>query len=155
NEARRKKGTLCPTCFALIHLREISDSPPLELSGGRLEGEGYRVSVSSGGLVPFVEMATPSGVVFRGKEPGKGLTHIGRAVLLVGSPLVLAVGLMLASPLTGGHLLAPAALALGVALLSAGYVCLNWRPEGRLSDRAVEHAWTTLVPHILDAKTGT
>ena len=58
--------------------------------------------------VPRLAVAGPQGFVFRGKEPGKRLTRLGRAAVLVGCPLALAVLFVLAAPFTDGGLLAPA-----------------------------------------------
>jgi hypothetical protein len=99
--------------------------------------------------VPRLSVVGPQGVVYRGSEPGRRLTRLGSAAVLVGCPLALAVIFLLTAKVWEIPLLAPAALALGAALVMAGYVCVTWRPEAALRDRVVEHAWSKLVPRLL------
>jgi hypothetical protein len=120
----------------------------LTFSHGRIAGAGCCVDVAERGLLAWLRMETPRQVVHRGLEPGRWLTGKGATLLLVGPPvlaaLVLAFGLldpgMPSLPLVGALLLA----ALAIALL----VRVGWKARADASARALDYAWTRLLPRL-------
>jgi hypothetical protein len=150
--ALRKRGTLCPHCYTVIRLPPPPAVAPLEVNGGCLEGAGHCVRLSDRRLRPRLDIVTPLGDLFSGKEPGGKLTNTGRAALLIGTPLLVAGLCSIAALFLEGWPLASAALALGGTLVMAGYVCLGWRADPTLPGRAIHYAWTMLVPRILSRR---
>jgi hypothetical protein len=149
-QARREGGGLCPHCYGLLPVT-ASDSPKaLRYEDEHLSGHGYRLEVSDHGMIPWLEIETPEGIAYRGREPGRVLTRNGALVLLVG-PMVL-TGFLLTEWLTGSQMpaLALFAVAGGLALFLGGLVYLFW-PEPRSSlDRLIDHAWELLTPSLLE-----
>jgi hypothetical protein len=146
--ARRHRASLCPHCYALVPVREPAPPAALNLSRGRLSARGYRVEVSDAGLFRGLEVETPRGTVYRGTEPDRKLTRKGATVLLVGPPVLAALCLAVLLSAWSVPPLFPVAALLGLALILALVVYLGWRaPEDPLG-RAVDHAWTVLVPEL-------
>jgi hypothetical protein len=148
-EAARRGAGLCPHCFALVPLDPAKfptadDLQPLNQSHGRLSGHGFVVDVSERSLVPQLWVETPAGLGFVSPEPGRRLTPCGVRWVAV-APLVL-LALAAAATLPRGWAWLATPLLLAVAL----WVAYRWRapePDDR-PDRAVDHAWRRLVPHL-------
>lgn len=147
-EARRRRASLCPRCFALVPLPHEHMPRPLNQSHGRLSLGGYCVEVSEHGLVPRLSIDGPSGFTLRGREPGRlPLTRKGAILLLAGPSVALAlICAVLLNLWPHLSLALPVIIFLLVALaayLGAGFYW--WLQPGPL-DRAVDFAWTRLVP---------
>jgi hypothetical protein len=145
-EARRRSASLCPHCYALASAGEPPTPPPLPPAHGRIARDGYLVEVSDRGLLSRLTVTLPRGVLRRGREPGRWLTRRG-ALVFRSVPFVLAA-LALAV-----FLPAPWPLAVVVVVLLAGALSYlhgmwRWRAERPADDRAVDHAWALLVPHL-------
>jgi hypothetical protein len=147
-EARQQHASLCPHCFALVPVRDTTPPAPLSVWRGRLSARGYRVEVTDEGLVPWLEIETPEGMIYRDSEPGRRLTRKGATLFLVGPPVVAA--LVLAILLTAWNIpaLVPVSGVLILAVLLALFVFFGWRNPVPPVDRAVNHAWTMLVPQL-------
>jgi hypothetical protein len=147
DDARRRQATLCPRCQTAVPVPADTPVPDLSLGQGRLLGRGYRVEVSEAGWRTRLEIVTPRGLLFQGREPWWHWTARGALVLLVG-PLVLlalacAFGLLgVSAPLLPVLLLL--ALALGAYLLIRRY----WRPAEPADRRVCRHAWQLLAPRL-------
>ncbi|HEV3263045.1 MAG TPA: hypothetical protein VG013_39795 [Gemmataceae bacterium] len=147
-EARLRHACVCPGCYALVPAYEEAPVRPLNVARGRLSAVGYRIEVSDSHLLSRLEIETPAGSVFRGREPGRTLTRKGAMYLLVGPPVLLALAAAVA--------LAWNASAFGVvisllvsALVAFLWVQFSWRQDQQtLADRAVDYAWTLFVPRL-------
>jgi hypothetical protein len=146
DEARRRGVSLCPNCYAEVPVTSPTAIRQLTVSHGRLAAPGYHVEVSETGFVSRLDVELPGAVVYRGREPGRHLTRKGATVLLVGPPVLTALALAVALALWEVPPLVPVLLVLGLALLAAVIVRIRWRPRADLVDRAVNYAWTMLVP---------
>jgi hypothetical protein len=148
-EAAEKNATLCPHCYALVPLPTRPTPTPVIVASGRVDGGGYRVELSDRYMLNLLRADTPEGPAFLGPEPGQALTRRG-AVLLFLVPLVLAAGALAVVPpvLDVG----PAASVSGILLVAlVAYLGVRAaRAHDRPSAaRAVDHAWTILVPRLL------
>ena len=147
-EASANLASICPKCFNLVPCPQTISFQPAVAARGRVSARGYTVQVMEKGLVSRLVIETPGGVVYDGPEPNRALTFSGKSLLFAG-PFVLAA-LSAAFVLRWRHLpsLLPVCGLLIVAL--AIFVVLQLR-RGRVpdaSDRAMDHAWTQLVPRL-------
>lgn len=148
-EAKRLGASICPHCFALVPLDPAKfptadDLRPLNLSHGRLSGHGFVVEVSERGLTPQLWVETPSGLGFVCPEPGRRLTPRGVKWVIVTPLVFLGLASAILLPRAGAWIVTP------LVLLAALWAALRWRapePDDR-PDRAVDHAWQRLVPHL-------
>jgi hypothetical protein len=147
-EAAGNHSSLCPHCFAQVPAPLEAPVRPLNRWHGRLSARGYRVEVRDGGVLARVEIETPATAEAERQETEKHLTRQG-AMMLVSAPfvffaLVVAFGLLDA----GMAPLWPVLIILAVAGGLAAAVRNGW-PELRPAvERAVDHAWTHLVPRL-------
>jgi hypothetical protein len=148
DESRRHGVSLCPHCYANVPVPSGTAVRSLNVSHGRLAAPGYQVEVSEAGFVSRLEIDKPGEVVYRGREPGRHLTRKGAMVLLVGPPVLTALALAVALALWDVPPLVPVLVVLGLALLATIIVRIRWRPRADLVDRAVNYAWTMLVPRL-------
>jgi hypothetical protein len=147
-EARQRRATLCPRCYSLVPLPEEVVPRPLNRSHGRLSLEGYCVEVSERGLVPRLRIETPIQVVFDGREPERWLTRRA-ATLLAAGPLVMAALLFaVLLPRWGGPAQGPVIASIVLAVIAYLTVHFLWRRRPQPVERAVDYAWTWLVPRL-------
>lgn len=147
-EARRRHASLCPHCFALAPVPAWPAFPELAHTPSLLEGAGYRLEAWAGSFFPALEIETPQGQLYRGRQPERGLTRGGAWVLLV---LPAALAAFLASHLLVSDVLrgfVPFALAGGLGMLLTGLLFFFSAPAAG-EDRLVDLAWEHLVPHLL------
>lgn len=147
-QARRKHASLCPHCFHQVPVPEVPALPTLTFVGDRLEGDGYRVEISEGGLVPWLEIQTPRGIVYEGGEPDRRLTRNGALLFFV---LPIAVVAFLLTEMASGWTLplwVALAVAVGAALFVGGFIYLLWPTSLNVRDRLVDLAWSELVPRL-------
>ena len=146
---KTRKATLCPHCCATVVVEGPPVVPPLTLEQSCLQGYGYRLEVSEGGLVPSLRIESPDTILFRGREPGRMLTRLGGIPLLIGPMMVGAYFLIrwLLPPALPSMLAGTAALGLG--LFGAGSMYLLWPRARPAKERLVKAAWKLLVPEIL------
>src|SRR5262249_41735377 len=147
-EAGRHRASLCPHCYALVPPCEEAAPAELSVWRGRLSARGYRVEVSDAGLVPRLEIETPGGMLYRGREPGKGLTPKAALVLLAGPPVVAALALAVVLPSLSIPALLPVAGALLIAAGLAVAVFRSWRAPETPLQRALNYGWNYLVPQL-------
>ena len=151
-EAAEKNATLCPHCYALTPLPTRATPTPVVVASGRVDGGGFRVELSDRYAINVLRVDTPELTVYYGPEPGRVLTRRG-AVLLFLVPLTLAAVAFAVMPRLAG--LPPAVPVSGllfaglVAYLGARAATVN---RESAADRAVDHAWTTLVPRMLQVE---
>jgi hypothetical protein len=147
-EARDRQASLCPRCFALVFGAEEKPVHALEYSHGRLAGRGYLVEVSERGFFSQLTVLAPGKMIFQGPEPDRWLSGAGAEVVLAGPFVLLALVMALLMPSSFmSPLLAVTFILLG-ALAAKGIAHWGWQvPESSL-DRAVNYAWTLLVPRL-------
>jgi hypothetical protein len=149
-----RKATLCPYCCATVPIDDPTVVQPLTLEPACLKGYGYQLEVSERGLVPLLQIESPDTILFRGREPGRGLTRLGGILVLV--VLLMACMYGLVAWFTDETL--PAVLdgsvALGVGLVWAGFLYLTWPNPRPANERLVKAAWNVLVPEILQQQMG-
>jgi hypothetical protein len=147
-EAEERRASLCPQCYAFVPVPEEVPVRPLNAWHGRLSLNGYRVEVPEKGWLARLEVETPAGPVYRGREPGRWLTRKGALFLLAGpfvwAAVLVAVGLLAPAlpPLIPVLLLLSAALFVGIV------VHRQWQGTAPPTDRAVNHAWARLAPRL-------
>jgi len=145
-EARRRGGSLCPHCFALLPVAAEPAVVPATLSHGRIRARGYRVEISERGMAPVLTLETPQGVVFRGPEGSPRWTHRGAMVLFVWPPAFLALALAAVLRALDLPAAVPVVLALAVAVLAYLYIRIRGLFYENPLDRAVDHTWSQLAP---------
>lgn len=148
-EAAGQNATLCPHCYALIPLPTQARPTAVLVGAGRVDGGGFRVELTDRYMFTNLVAETPDGSVFSGPEPGRTLTHRG-AVLLFLVPLVGAAFVFaFLPPLLKLAPIIPVAGLLLTAIIAYLAVALTWPDADDSPDRAVDHAWTVLVPRLL------
>lgn len=148
-EAAEKNGTLCPHCYALVPLPTRAEPTPVVVASGRVDGDGFRVELSDGYAVNWLRADAPDVPIYVGPEPGNALTRRG-AVLLVLAPLTLAaIAFAVLPPLLGTPPVASVAGVLFAGLIAYLGVQAAWAHSRPPADRALKHAWTLLVPRLL------
>jgi hypothetical protein len=148
SEAALHHTTLCPACYTEVPHAEPALPWVLSQAHGRLTAHGYRVQVSEAGLMPWLEVATPRAVVYRGREPGRWLTRKGATQLLAGPPVLAALALALFSTFPGILLLPVVTLALALAALAAALSHFVGHSQRDAQDRALDYAWSVLVRRL-------
>jgi hypothetical protein len=146
-EAAANHSSLCPHCFALVPAPLEAPVRPLNRWHGRLSARGYRVEVLDRGVLSRIEVETPAAGPER-QEAEKHLTRQG-AMMLVSAPFVLFALVVAFGLLDAGMApLWPVLIILAVAGGLAAAVHKSW-PESRPAvERAVDYAWTRLVPRL-------
>src|SRR5262245_49752395 len=145
-EAAEKNATLCPHCYALVPQPTQATPSPVLVGSGRVDGGGFRVELSDRYLLNVLHVVTPETTLFAGPEPGRALTRRG-AVLAFLLPLTaLAIAFAAMPRLAGVPPVVPTAGMLVAALVAYLGVQATRRDAGDPADRAVDHAWTMLVP---------
>ncbi len=148
-EAAEKNATLCPHCYALVPLPTRATPTPVVVASGRVDGGGYRVELSDRYAFNLLRAETPEGLTYFGPEPGHALTRRGAALLFLVPLTLAAAALAVLPPLW--HT-APAGSVSGVLLLGlVAYLGVRaaWAHDRPPADRTVDHAWTILVPRLL------
>jgi hypothetical protein len=146
--ARLRQASVCPHCWALVPRREPVPLPVVQVDPGRVHGGGYLVAVSDRGLFSQLRVEGASGVLYRGAEPERWLTDRGTQLLLAGPPVAVALGLAVLLSLFNFPSLLPVVGLLFVAAFTYAVVHVRWQPLGDSADRAVDAAWTLLVPKL-------
>jgi hypothetical protein len=147
-EARQRRASLCPRCYALVLLPEESVPRPLNQSHGRLSLDGYCVEVSERGLVPRLRIETPDQVIYDGHEPEHWLTRRAAILLAVGPFVALALFLALVLPQWHFPAQGPVIGSLLLALVAYAMIGVRGWNQPRRRDRAVAYAWTRLAPRL-------
>lgn len=147
-EAADQTASICPYCFALAPVHAGETVVDLTIAKGRIAGNGYVVDVRETGLLPHLEVMTPQGVIFSGKEPGQLLTEPGAVYLLAGPPVVLALVLTVILTILGGHAMPVTLVLLWLAGMAVLTVKACWSGPALVRERAVRHAWIVLVPRL-------
>jgi len=148
-EAMEKNATLCPHCYALVPQPLRAAPTPVLVGSGRVDGGRFRVELTDKYLMTRLVVDAPEMTVFAGPEPGHALTRRG-AVFLFLVPLVgLAMAFAIAPAIFGLAPVLPVAGALFTAFLAYVAVRMTWSEQPDASERAVDHAWTILVPRML------
>jgi hypothetical protein len=151
-EALEKQATLCPHCYALVPQPDRAAPTRVLVGSGRVDGGGFRVEQRDCCLYFSLRVQTPEVTLFAGMEPGHTLTRRG-AVLLFLLPLIgLAVVFATLPPLLGVEPIVPVSVVLFAALVSYLGVRIARFDRGNPSDRVVDHAWTMLVPRLLQVQ---
>jgi hypothetical protein len=146
---KSKNTTLCPHCCSHVKIEEPIVYAPLTCEHSTLEGFGYLLKVSERGLVPSLHIETPSLIVYKGREPGRGLTRLG-ALLTVGTPMVLMTCLVLQVVTHWEHFLVVLMAAGALGMIMSGLLFILWPNPGPRRERLLRAAWKLLVPEILE-----
>jgi hypothetical protein len=149
-DAAERNGSLCPHCFALVPVPEQVPPAAISMSHGRLSANGYRVEVRESGLVPGLEIALPGASVSRLPLPGPRVTRRA-AMLCFVAPLLLIAVLLAVVPLPDQvPRIVPVLIFVLPALAFGTWIRLWGLRSAPLSERAVERAWSKLVPALHD-----
>jgi hypothetical protein len=154
DQVSSRKATLCPHCFAALAIEPATLVQPLTLEPPFLKGYGYHLEVSERGLMPSLRIESPDAILFRGREPGRGLTRIGGILLLVIVLMACMYGLVALVTEETIPAVLDGSVALGVGLVWAGFLYLVWPNPRPAKDRLVKAAWKLLVPEILREEMG-
>ncbi|HLJ98157.1 MAG TPA: hypothetical protein VKU02_33665 [Gemmataceae bacterium] len=146
-EARQRRASLCPRCFTLVPMPDEQMPRPLNQSHGRISRDRFCVEVSENGLVPRLRIENGGALVFDDPEPGLWLLTFHGAMLLLAGPLVAAALLYAVLHNFWHHLPATPVMVFLLAALAV-YLAVHfaWWVRPRALDRAVNYAWTRLVP---------
>jgi len=151
SEATEQHATLCPQCFAMVSQPSQAMTSTVLISAGQVEGGRYRVELDEGYLINRLLVETPETTLHLGPEPGHTLTRRG-AVLLFLIPLMgLACVFAVLPPLLGIAPVIPVAALMFAAIIAYLFVSLTWENAEAPSERAIDHAWTMLVPRLLSS----
>jgi hypothetical protein len=146
--ARQEGSSLCPKCFTRVPISTDTVPPPLNESHGRLSARGFSVEISERGLVPRLSLDLPDSTIYRGREPGRWLTRKGATLLFAGLPVLAGLGLAFGLQLLSFEHPWPVVATVLLGLLMYLAVRLRWRYGTKASDRAIDFAWSRLVPHL-------
>jgi hypothetical protein len=146
-QARARQASLCPYCFNFVRTEEAEPPEPLTMAHGVLEGFGYRVDVSTGGIVPTVRIETPIDVIYDGREPGSWLTRLGGLLFFVAPTVVLLFGVF--NCIVGWNIVLVLMLAWGAGMVLAGLFYALWPAPAPNAVRLLSAAWDELVPQII------
>jgi hypothetical protein len=148
-EAAANRASLCPHCYALVSAPLEAPVRPLNRWHGRLSAGGYRVEVTDAGMLSRLEIETPT-TQAQSVSEGTEL-HLTRqgAMILVSGPFVL-FALVVACGLLDAAVapLWPVLILLTIAGALALGVGSKWPMPPPVVDRAVDHAWSALVPRL-------
>jgi hypothetical protein len=148
-EAHERRASLCPHCLAFVPVPQEDMPRPLNQSHARLSLGDYCVEVSERGFVPTVSIAEPGGRLLQGEEPGQyWLTRKGATFLLAVPAVIAALGLAALRALGNGVPVWPILFCLLATLVIYLATELYWWLQARPLDRAVDFAWTRLVPQL-------
>jgi hypothetical protein len=146
-EAGRRGASLCPHCYAIVPLADAMPLTIVEGEEGELAALGYGVYASDRWLLPWLTVETPEGVLRDGLQPQWRQTRAGMVPYVAVPWLILLIALLVFAGL-------PLLLFLGVMLLAAlaftGIGYWLWPKPPALQDRAVDAAWSLLVPRLLE-----
>ena len=147
-EAADHRAGLCPGCFAERPPAIPPLVPPLALARGRLAGGGYAVRIGGADWIRTLTVNSPARTIHYGPDGRHTLGARGLATLVAA---VLAFITFLIVVFGSKAWAAPAATSrfLLTALLAYVLVRLVWKPPLAPGDRAVEAAWSHLVPRLL------
>ena len=119
----------------------------LAFVNGRLKGDGYRVLIMDQGFFSRLIVEGPAKKIYSGPEPERWLSTRGAEVTLAGPIVLLALITALLWPSDSGPVLV-VTLLLMISLLVLRVVRWLWQGSEFLVDRAVNYAWTLLVPRL-------
>jgi hypothetical protein len=147
-QARQQRASLCPHCYSQVPVQDALPPASVDAGAGELEAMGYGVHVADRWLLPWLTIHTPEGVLRDGFQSGWFRTHAGMAAFIGGFMILVMFGLMVFVSL-------PVLLGITAAagLIVGGLAWLTWPTPPPLRDRAVNAAWTILVPKMLDRLT--
>jgi hypothetical protein len=148
-QARARSAGLCPHCYHFIPCPEPEWPAPLTLEDDVLEGYGYRLEVSDGGLAPSLRIESPEEVLYANREPGRGLTRLGAMAFLILPVVMLTFMAVWVVTRHDYHIVLSVAIAAGIGIMLAGIMFMLWPNPPPADNRLVRAAWELLVPHLL------
>lgn len=128
---------LCPRCLSELPASVEPLPTSLVLAGGRLTGDGHTVEVRGPDGLRTCTITTPTGLLRSGLDGRRAVGPRALGVLL--AAVILLAGIVLRVPFTGTFL---------VALVVYSAVRLLRAPLPQAAERAVDRAWTGLVPRL-------
>jgi hypothetical protein len=149
-EAAAARVSLCPRCFAFVPTPMEREPYGISFSHGRLSAHGYKVEVSESGLVPRLSIGSPSGGIFRGREPGRWLTYRGGLLLWIGPLALLSMLIAVGIPDLGVPPIWPVLGVCVIASLALWILRFRRRRFIEPDTRALAYAWSHLVPRLHD-----
>jgi hypothetical protein len=147
-QAEGRRASLCPHCYALVAQEHEPLPAPINLSRGRIGGNGCTVDVSERYLFTRLFTATSAEILHDGPEPGRRLTRRGQSIFEVGPLVAFAFALAVLLPPRVLPPLTPVSLILMAAL--GLYLRVRGRhgPVSEPAQRAIDHAWRLLAPRM-------
>jgi hypothetical protein len=148
-EARERRASVCPWCFAPVPVPVELPAYAVSNRGGRVTSHGYAVEVSDRRVFTQLEVCTPNKLLSNDREPGRWLTLRGARTLIVGPLILLTVLCAFAMP--GAAQMVPFGFVVGLLFVALGLeilVRMFWVQAVPPSDRALEYAWQLLVPRL-------
>jgi hypothetical protein len=147
-QAQGGRASLCPHCYALVSPAHDPLPPPMNLSHGRIAGNGWTVEVSDRYMFTRLFTASPDEILHDGPEPGRGLTQRGLAIVQTGPLVLLAFAAALLLPVSLLPPLTPVALIVLTALVLYLRIRRRHVVGSDPAYRAVDHAWRFLAPKM-------
>jgi hypothetical protein len=147
-QAKEQQATLCPRCYALVPTPQERQPTPLQLGRGRLQRGGYAVVVDESGLWTELILRLPGGLVYRGTEPLFTWSRRGAMIACVGALLLIAFHVALLVPAGQGWPLFPTLVILLLAVVAGLTVDYRYRNTPSTDERAIDYAWTMLLPQL-------
>jgi hypothetical protein len=148
-EATEKNATLCPHCFALVPQPTRAIPTPVLVGSGRVDGGRFRVEITDRYVISRLVIDTPEATVFSGPEPGHALTRRGAVWFFLLPLTIVAAIVAVMPPIVGLAPLTPTVGVLFAAVMAYLGIRWNWSEQEDPTQRAVDHAWTLLVPRML------
>jgi hypothetical protein len=148
-QAQERAAGLCPHCFSFVPCPSPIRPEPLNLDDNVLEGHGYHIELSERGIMPELRIESPDAVLYKRREPGRGLTRLGGLIFgVIPATLLL---LVLLHGLTHGEqpFILLLMIAGGMGVLLAGLVYAFWPAPPPSEPRLLRGAWNQLVPIFL------
>lgn len=147
-QAKGRRASLCPHCYALTPPPFEPLPSPIPVSRGQFDDHGYSVEVGNRTIVSRIFAASPHRVLYNGPEPGHGLTLRGVVILVILPLVLMAFALSIYLPLDVLPPLTPVSILLLAALLLFIRKRMAERSAGDPSTRAIEGAWRHFAPEL-------
>ena len=120
----------------------------MSLSRGRITSHGYVVEVSDRLMFTRLHVSTPTEIIHEGPEPDHEMTQRGSVIIQVGPIVLFALMVAILLPLKVFPPLTPVAVMLLLALGLYLRIRLSHGRAGDPTQRAIDHAWSFIVPEM-------
>ena len=147
-QAKARQSSLCPYCRDFVPGPAPPEPEALTWERDHVEGEGYRIELAEGGVVPKLRIESPDAVLYDSREPGRWVTRRGALLLVMGVvPFMIS---LLWGATRGQVSFALIVLLAGIiGLVMAGFVYIFWPAPAPARLRLLRAAWNRLVPEMV------